>query len=72
MCWLHAGNLNVFSQEEKKNEVSLVVGTGFLSILFNLVSIQGVNCTTQMSNGIDLCNGTRFRILWKIKIIFIE
>ena len=27
-------------------------------------------CTTQMANGFDLCNGTIFRIRWKIDVLF--
>ena len=44
----------------KKNELLLIQGMRFLSILFN---------STQMAIGIDSCNGTRFCIRWKIEIL---
>ena len=58
--------LAIFSQEEEREwNLTRPTGMRFLSILFNLVKHSRC-CTTQMANGIDSCNGTRFRIRWKI------
>ena len=53
-CWLY------LSRRKKKNQVRLIHGMRFLLILFKLVKIWGIGS----------CNGTRFRIRWKINILF--
>ena len=69
MCHESVRALAIFSKEEEKEwNLTHIQGTRF----FNLIqfSWQSRCCTTQMANGFDSCNGTRFCIRWKIDILF--
>ena len=61
--------LAIFSQEEEK-EWNFTHPR--YEILINLIKFCWYSrcCTTQMANGFDLCNGTIFRMRWKIDVLF--
>ena len=66
---MHWRALAIFSQEGKKEQN---LTRPRYDILINPIKFNQHlrHCTTQMANGIDLCNGTRFRSQWKISILF--
>ena len=68
MCYALMRAGYIFSQEEEKEwNLSHPRNENINLIKF---SWHSRCCTTQMANGNALCNGTRFRIWWKINILF--
>ena len=63
--------LAIFSQEGGKIKCYSNMNPRY-EILINRLQFRWYSrcCTTQMANGFDLCNGTIFRIRWKIDVLF--